>query len=154
MFGDPCSCTDTRNCDVSGVIYFHDTLTVTAGGATGLAITAAVGATDFHTAVPCFGGASTIIPTGTTIPETPAGSGIYKIEFWRPSGTTPTLSAIQAGITTAVPASTFQPVCFQADCVVAVTADPIPTMGEWGLMIFGLLIMNLGVFFVQRRELI
>ena len=27
---------------------------------------------------------------------------------------------------------------------------PIPTMSQWGLMIFGLLIINLGVFFVQR----
>ncbi len=32
--------------------------------------------------------------------------------------------------------------------------EPIPTMSEWGLLIFGLIIMNLGVFFVQRRELI
>lgn len=31
---------------------------------------------------------------------------------------------------------------------------PIPTMSEWGLLIFGLLILNLGVFFVQRSELI
>ena len=30
-------------------------------------------------------------------------------------------------------------------------ANPIPTLSQWGLLIFGLLIMNLGVFFVQRR---
>ena len=29
---------------------------------------------------------------------------------------------------------------------------PIPTMNEWGLMIFGLLILNLGVMFVYRKE--
>lgn len=34
------------------------------------------------------------------------------------------------------------------------TADPIPTMSEWGMLIFGLLILNLGLFYVQRRELI
>lgn len=33
-------------------------------------------------------------------------------------------------------------------------AVPVPTMSQWGLLIFGLLIMNLSVFFVQRRELI
>ena len=27
---------------------------------------------------------------------------------------------------------------------------PIPTMSQWGLWIFGLLVMNMGVFFVQR----
>lgn len=31
---------------------------------------------------------------------------------------------------------------------------PIPTMGQWGLLIFSLLIMNLSIFYVQRRELI
>jgi len=30
-------------------------------------------------------------------------------------------------------------------------ADPIPTMSEWGLIIFGLLILNLGVIFLYRR---
>jgi hypothetical protein len=34
------------------------------------------------------------------------------------------------------------------------TTVPIPTMSQWGLLIFGLLIMNLSVFFVQKRELI
>ena len=32
--------------------------------------------------------------------------------------------------------------------------EPIPTMSQWGLLIFGLLIMNLSVFYVQKRELI
>ncbi|MEM6320457.1 MAG: IPTL-CTERM sorting domain-containing protein [Bacteroidota bacterium] len=31
---------------------------------------------------------------------------------------------------------------------------PIPTMSQWGLLIFALLIMNLSVFYVQRRALI
>lgn len=30
--------------------------------------------------------------------------------------------------------------------------DPIPTMSEWGLLIFGLLVLNLGVFFLIKRE--
>lgn len=32
--------------------------------------------------------------------------------------------------------------------------NTIPTMSQWGLLIFGLLILNLSVFFVQRREMI
>lgn len=35
-----------------------------------------------------------------------------------------------------------------------VATAPIPTMSQWGLLIFGLLIMNISVFFVKRRELI
>ena len=30
---------------------------------------------------------------------------------------------------------------------------PIPTMSQWGLLIFGLLIINMSVVFVQRKEL-
>lgn len=152
MFGDPCSCDDPRNCNVGGIDYFHDTLTVTAGGVTGLNITATAGATDFFTSVDCFGGSNSLITAGTVIPETPAGSGEYKIEFWRPSGATPTISVLQGGVTTPVPAATFQPVCTTAACNTPAAA-PIPTMNEWGLMIFGLLVLNLSVFFVQRREL-
>lgn len=35
---------------------------------------------------------------------------------------------------------------------IAGAGDPIPTMNEWGLMIFGLLILNLSVLFIRRRE--
>lgn len=47
------------------------------------------------------------------------------------------------------------------DCAFSVTITapvvataPIPTMSQWGLLIFGLLIMNLSIFYVHRRELI
>jgi len=36
--------------------------------------------------------------------------------------------------------------------VVAPAQAPIPTMSEWGLMIFGLLVLNLGIFFVYKRN--
>jgi hypothetical protein len=29
--------------------------------------------------------------------------------------------------------------------------NPIPTMSEWGIIILGLLIMNMGIFFIQRK---
>lgn len=39
--------------------------------------------------------------------------------------------------------------------LILITAvDPVPTMSQWGLIVFGLLIMNISVFFVQRREVI
>ena len=149
MFQDPCACDDPRNCASGGMTLFHDTLTVM--GAPGLTLTAVAGAADFFSAVECFGGVNTVIPAGTVIPETPAGSGMYKIEFWRPSGAVPTLS-VNDGVTDhVVPASTFEPVCTDAACT---PTPPIPTMSEWGLILFGLLIINLGVFFVRKRALV
>ncbi len=149
MFQDPCACDDPRNCASGGMTLFHDTLTVT--GASGLTLTAVAGATDFFSAVECFGGANTVIPAGTAIPETPAGSGMYKIEFWRPSGAVPTLMVNDGTTNHTVPASTFEPVCTDAMCI---PTPPIPTMSEWGLMLFGLLIINLGVFFVRKQEIV
>ena len=32
------------------------------------------------------------------------------------------------------------------------TGDPVPTMGEWALITFGLIIMSMGVITVRRRE--
>jgi len=29
---------------------------------------------------------------------------------------------------------------------------PIPTMSEWGLLVFSLLVLNLGVFFIYKKE--
>lgn len=37
--------------------------------------------------------------------------------------------------------------------VVAVTA-PIPTMSQWGLIVFALLILNFAIFYIQRKEAI
>ena len=31
-------------------------------------------------------------------------------------------------------------------------ASPIPTMGEWGLLIFGLLVLNFGVLFIRKKQ--
>ena len=31
-------------------------------------------------------------------------------------------------------------------------APPIPTMSQWGLLVFGLLLLNLGIFFIYRKE--
>lgn len=34
----------------------------------------------------------------------------------------------------------------------AVAQAPIPTMSQWGLLIFGLLVLNLGVIFLYRKQ--
>jgi len=37
-------------------------------------------------------------------------------------------------------------------CFVESIVEPIPTMSQWGLMIFGLLTMNLGIVFLRKKE--
>ncbi len=37
-------------------------------------------------------------------------------------------------------------------CTPAVAQAPIPTMSQWGLLIFGLLVLNLGVIFLYRKQ--
>jgi len=37
-------------------------------------------------------------------------------------------------------------------CPSPVTTAPVPTMSQWGLIIFGLLILNLGVIFLYRKQ--
>lgn len=148
-FGDPCSCTDTLNCDVSGLLYFHDTLTIPAMGMIGTGQTITITAsTNFYVDVPC--GAGTLAePTAnvTIIPETIAGvSGVYKIEFWRPSGILPTLSvSIGGGTPVMAPANTFMPLCFQEAC-----NNNIPTLGQWGVILLALLLMIIGLLAVKR----
>lgn len=39
-----------------------------------------------------------------------------------------------------------------ASCNVVTATAPIPTMSQWGLMIFGLLILNLSVVFLNRKQ--
>ena len=147
-FGDPCSCEDPRNCTEGGVQYFHDTLTIPASLATTPGLTINVSsATNFFIDVPCFGAGLTNA-TNELIPE--VSPGVYKIEFWRPSGVTPTLAVtVNGGGPITAPAATFQPVCTTEACEPEM---PIPTMSEWGLMIFGLLVLNLGVLLMRRKE--
>ncbi len=140
MFKDPCSCTDPTNCDVAGVTFFHDTLLITGGGATNLIITTVGGATDFYIDVPCFGGGPSLIPSGMQIPEVPIGSGMYKIEFWRPSGTIPILSVMEGGLVTPIPSEVFDPACAQQACIII-----IPTLGQWSIILLSLLLMILGI---------
>lgn len=37
--------------------------------------------------------------------------------------------------------------------VPAPTPDPIPTLNEWGLLIFGLLVLNLGLILIHRKSM-
>jgi len=146
MFSDPCSCDDPQNCDISGITYFHDTLTVFTGGIAGLTISVAPGVVDFYTDVPCFSNSNspTLAAAGTIIPEVPVGSGIYKLEFWRPA-VIPSISVQSGGQTFMVPSETFEPICVCDEAI-----SEIPTLGEWGLLCLFILLMIFGVSSIKQ----
>lgn len=89
----------------------------------------------------------TLTPLGTTTSAI-SGSGILT------SAQVLTLNTSELYVnihTTAVPSGEVRG---QITPSLVMATAPIPTMSQWGLLIFGLLIMNLSVFFVQLRELI
>ena len=153
-FDDPCSCEDPLNCTVGGVIYFHDILTVRSADpllplGSGEIIEILGGATDFYTGAPCPG---MVVPAGTLIPES-STAGVYEINFWRPGGVVPSLMvSINGGAAIEVPAATFEPVCITT-CPPTSIPIPIPTMGQWGLICLGLLLLIFGVVAVKERKI-
>jgi hypothetical protein len=153
-FGDPCSCLDTLNCFVNEVLFFHDTLVIPASMATTTGLNIRIeSASNFYIDVPCEGGVLTSITpsgdnpgTGTFIPE--VAPGVYKLEFWKPDGLQPTvvIDAYTGGGTKvinnqAAMASIFQPLCTELVCFPL----PIPTLGQWGVILLLLIIMTFGV---------
>ena len=135
---DPCDCLDPLNRRLPAGYLFHDILTVT----TTPDVSVTISATDDN--LKTIDGLS--IPVGTTIPQTAPGSGIYQLDFY-------TLSGVPATITVNNLASTQDFItasCNLNDC--EGQATDIPTMSEWGLLIFGLLILNMSLLFLYRQE--
>ena len=139
---DPCDCFDPENVVVANganrsVTYFHDFVTITNGG---------IGQTWVLDAV---NSGEVLMNNGNPIPTNTAltdlGGGVYRIDLWhRPDiGFNATFRRLSDNATETTGNS-----CSGNACIT------IPTMSEWGLLIFGLLVLNMGVFFVQRRQLI
>ena len=140
---DPCSCADPLNQkNASGVVTrFHDKLTVM--GTAGQSVVLKTGGPNFTDA------AGTQIPDGTSIGPIPAGNTL-EYDFYHASGASGSIVLTIDGVDTApFPIS----VCSASSCTTTAVA-PIPTMSEWGLLIFGLLVLNLGVIFLYKRETI
>lgn len=135
---DPCSCSDDQNTTVGGVYLFHDVLTVTGTPAQTVQVIANDGE---------FRGANDVALTvPLTLSET--ASGVYQVDFWHRSSLTTTVT-VQMNGNPGTDQNFTSSSCDEATCA---TQEPIPTMNEWGLMIFGLLLLNLGLIFVYRKE--
>ncbi len=152
-FGDPCRCSDSKNCEINNTYYFHDVMRIPTTGsiASGLDIRVA-NASNFFIQVPC---ANTTLQSpsfganGTSFKE--VSTGVYELEFWRTSGILPSLTVLESGAMTTVPAATFQPICSAASCQ-QLRPINIPTMSEWGKLIFMLLVLNVSLILLRRMD--
>lgn len=143
MASDPCGCNDPDNIRSSqGLItHFHDVLEVL--GTVGEDVVLTSGGSYF------LDGNLVQIPDNTNLGTIPA-SGVFEFDFFHASGPTGNISLTVGGVAvnpTPLPIS----VCNASDCPSTAQA-PIPTMSEWGTMIFCLLILNLGLIFLREQS--
>lgn len=137
---DPCSCTDPLNRTVGGVFLFHDLLTVTGTASQTLRIHSSN-----NTEILDVNGNPITFPAMLT--ETPLGSGTYQLTYYKRSNAS-------SDIVFRFNNDTFSDSNFTTSTCNAVDCNPIPTMSQWGLLTFGLLILNIGVFLVGRQEMV
>ena len=138
---DPCGCDDPLNQrDAAGIITaFHDVLTVSTG-VPNQTITLAE-------SYPAFSDASLNTIPALTVLGTTDAAGILNYDFYHAPGVSG-FPRISNGFTVQTARVSF---CDASICPAVIPPDPIPTMGQWGLMIFGLLILNLSVFFMNKK---
>ena len=135
---DPCNCDNPLNVvdnQLGTTLLFHDLLTVNTSPDVLVTLTANDGN--------LLDRAGNAIPVGTTIAQSATGSGIYRLAFFtrpnQPASVTVSNMVSTENFTT-------------ASC--AICTDIIPTMSQWGLMIFGLLVVNMGVLLLRRQEVL
>ena len=137
---DPCSCDNPHNLTLpDGTFLFEDTVKIDASAFLPGPIAVTLFSQDGNLLT-----AAGVPYTTATATFLDLGNGMYGLPFY----TKPNIpSTIMAQVNGGVPKS------FTTDsCSVCVATEPIPTMSEWGLMIFGLLMLNLGLMFIYRKE--
>ena len=137
---DPCACDDPLNVIVlngpsapNGDLLFHEVVTITSGGNETWEMTNLNSGQVYDS-----NGNPLSLPV--SVPETFAGSGIYIIEFYH-----------HATVGYDADFSNGTDVLNQANsCMLCPT--PVPTMSQWGLIFFVLLLGNLGLTVGLRRK--
>jgi len=131
---DPCNCTDPANVTNAdgSIIRFHDVLTL--NGDPGDAVSCLTECGNYLDA------SGNILTISGRIPA----SGTLLINFYRSPGSYSASDFSIGGITTTLSAGSCVDNCPRV--------VPIPTLSQWGLSIFGLLILNMGLVFLRRKE--
>ena len=134
---DPCACNDPENVvdPVTNVVtHFHDFVTIVSNPGESWTLAAVNSGQVLDMAL-------NPLPIGTAIPE--VSPGVYHLDFWHPetvgfnadfSNGTNTLNAASA--------------CDGVACA----ASAIPTMGQWGMMLFAVIMLSFGLVFVMRQQ--
>lgn len=149
-FKDPCHCADPQNCISGNNHYFHDVIRIPSSGAIASGLEIKVNNSSYiFSKVPCTGG-RLVAPTNSTAFREVA-TGVYELEFWRPAGSLPSLSVIENNRITTVPPAVFSPICTYESCNSHRVAN-IPTMSEWGKLIFMLLVLNISLICLFKLE--
>ena len=134
---DPCNCGNPLNIkDNQGIItHFHDVLSV--DGTPGEAVVLQTGNTNF------LDNNLAQIGNGIALGTIPA-SGTLEYDFFHASDASGAITLSVGGVLS----NPFNiSVCSATSCI-------IPTMSQWGLLIFGLLILNLSIFSIYRLRLV
>ena len=132
---DPCNCFDplNRKDNQDVITHFHDVLSIT--GTPGDVVVLQTGTTNF------LDNNLVQISDDTNLGTIPA-SGVFEYDFFHASGASGAITLNVGGVLL----NPFDiSVCEAKSCIV------IPTMSQWGLLIFGLLVLNIGLYFVKQK---
>ncbi|MEO1259069.1 MAG: IPTL-CTERM sorting domain-containing protein [Bacteroidota bacterium] len=138
---DPCDCADPENIvdpATNIVTYFHDFITIHSNpGETWELVS--------YTSGTLYDNALNPLPVGTQLTE--VSPGFYRIDALHES-----LVGFEANFNrTTNPLAT--PLTASNNCDgVACSAAAVPTMGEWGMILFALIMLSFGVIFVMRQQ--
>ena len=138
---DPCDCADPENIvdpATNIVTYFHDFITIHSNPGETWEITG-------YNSGALFDNALNPLPVGTQLTE--VFPGFYRIDALHES-----LVGFEATFNrTTNPLAT--PLTASNNCDgVACSAAAVPTMGEWGMILFALIMLSFGVIFVMRQQ--
>ncbi len=140
---DPCNCGNPENVrDGNGTVtLFHDYIEISDGGLAQTWRLAAVNSGNVLNK----NGTPKIIGASTGEILTDLGGGRYRIDFWHLPGVgfDATIQRTSDGNMQSIANSCSETVCF--------VAAPIPTLSEWGLLILGLLLLNLSIFLIRSK---
>ena len=138
---DPCDCDDQENItdiDTKIVTWFHDFVTI--HGNPGETWTVSN-----YTGGQMYSDPSTPIPTGTALTE--VSPGFFRIDFLHENGVgfAAEFNRITNPLATALAMNN---TCDGVFC----SLNIVPTMGEWGMIMFALIMLSFGVVYVMRQQ--
>ncbi|NJL74911.1 MAG: glycoside hydrolase family 16 protein [Saprospiraceae bacterium] len=139
VLSDPCNCRNPKNIVLAdGTYLFEDTLKIDASSFANPTIT-------FVSQDGKMLNAAGAPLTATTANFIPLGGGVFGLQFYKRSNTTATITVDVNGQQRSFTTTS----CTPCPAVVAV-----PTMGQWGLFLFGLLMINLSLIFLYQKRML